>query len=276
MTVTCSDQTYVYEPCPQPLVLTGLRDGNHRVTIRVADRAGNATVYDRYWIVDTTGPSVDLPAPGSFFGDSAELAFTTDADAVAIGCAVDGGPPIDCAPPAFRSTGVAPGSHTLLITATDASATSGRRPAGAGISWRPRARPCPAGARARADAARDPGRGVRAAESAVDRLRRDARAAVRRLARRGPRLGQVRSVTFRSTLPLAGRLSASLRANGRTVATGHATLTRAGAFSVKLRTTAAGRRRLRRRGARLELRISHRPAGGRVVSVRASARSARR
>lgn len=253
-------------PCPQPLVLDDLPDGTHLLTVRAEDRARNASpALQRAFTVDTVGPAIEAASATRLQGDLAEVAFRPrEPDAVAFACALAGRPASACAPPAVVLRGVPAGPQRLAIVATDDVGNAGPQHV---LTWTqpPHATaPPPPRPRPRAPAVLLP-------RAARDRLLADVRAAVRRFARRGARLATARRLALSSTLPLAGALTATLRAGERRVAAGTIRLT-GGRFTVRIATTAQGRRLLRATRAPLELRARFTPAGGRATTVRASAR----
>ncbi len=192
-------------------------------------------------------------------------------------CTVDGRPEVACAPPHVDVGGLAPGEHALVIVGTDHLGNVGPPVT---VRWTqlasnaPLGPPDPLGPAAAPSGSPPPRAAPRATvlpAAARRRLLRDARATVRSLARRGPGLARVTTVTFASTLPLTGRVRTTLRRGSHTIGTGTLTLRRTGTFRLRVKLSAAGRRALRRAGGRLELRVGFTPGGGRATSVRASA-----
>ena len=280
VTLVCEEDGVPSGPCPATLVRSGLADGNHSQLVRGTDRAGNtALVADRYWIVDATGPAASPHGGDAFVGDTAQLQFNGESASDVYRCSVDARPQFVCAPPQVAVGGLSPGQHAMVIVGTDALGNVGPPVT---VRWTqlapnaPFVLPPPAPGALPRPAVTPSRQAAVLSAGATSRLRRDAAAAVRGFARRGRGLAGSASVTFRSTLALTGRLSATLRLGSRTVGKGTLTVRRRGAFGLRVKLTTAGRRALRRANGKLELRVAFTPSGGRQTTVRASATLRRR
>ncbi len=276
VTFVCRDSGVLVDPCPTPFARSGLADGSYGLRVAGTDRAGNAALEaDRYWIVDATGPAASVYGGDAFVGDTAQLQFNGESASDRWTCTVDDRPPVACAPPQADVGGLAPGEHTMAIVGTDDLGNVGAPVTLRWIQLAPNpplaAPPGPFPPPPPPAATVKPPAAVALSAAAVSRLRRDAAATVRRLARRGRGLARATTVTFASSVSPTGRLAATLRLGSRTIGSGRLTTTRAGSFRLRMRLTAAGRRALRGSARRLELRVSFRPSGGRVTNVRASA-----
>lgn len=109
--------------CTSPTTLTGLSVGAHTFAVRVANASGSMHALATWTITPTSSapPSVTiLSGPGrTTSSTSATFAFSA-ANASALACSVDAGAPAPCTSP-VSYTGIAPGSHTFVVTATSGS-----------------------------------------------------------------------------------------------------------------------------------------------------------
>lgn len=280
VTFACEESGVSIGPCPPTLARTGLEDGHYGLRVDAIDRAGNPAGASRYWVVDAHGPVARIYGGDVFAGDTAQLQFGGESPSDTWRCTVDARPAFACAPPQADVGGLAPGEHAMVIVGTDDLGNVGPPVT---VRWTqlapnpPFVLPAPPApvqpVQPPADSAP---RAIALSAAATTRLRRDTRTTVRGLARRGGRLARVKTVTFASKVPLPGRLRATLRLGSRTVGKASRTMKRAGSLRLRVKLTVAGRRALRRPGGRLELRVSFRPSGGRVTSVRAGATRRRR
>lgn len=107
--------------------LTSIPDGEHTITVRAFDVAGNVRSAAVTVIVDTTSPSVAITSPATgalFHSGSFQVTWTaTDAgsglDRVLV--SVDGGTPVplSAGTTSWNLTGLADGVHTITVTAYD-------------------------------------------------------------------------------------------------------------------------------------------------------------
>jgi hypothetical protein len=108
--------------CSSPVSFGGVADGPHTFQVRATDRAQNTDVASRTWTVDATAPLVTFvsgPADGSVSSDrSPAIAFDSNDPSAAFRCRVDGGGFDVCRSP-FSFWGLADGTHTLQVRATD-------------------------------------------------------------------------------------------------------------------------------------------------------------
>ena len=124
---SCSLDGGAFASCTSPKTYSGLADGNHTFRVHATDAAGNVGADDtRMWTVDTVPPNVAIttapPDPSS--STDAAFAFSVDEIGAAAACSLDGGAFTACASPATYS-GLADGSHTVRIHATDAAGNTG-------------------------------------------------------------------------------------------------------------------------------------------------------
>jgi outer membrane protein OmpA-like peptidoglycan-associated protein len=141
-TFTCSVDGSSYVTCTSPLALTGLADGNHTVSVKQSDAAGNVSVTPASvsWTVDTSVPAAPagLVAPSDSESSNASIPFTP-LHGLTYECSLDGGAYVACTTPAVF-TGLAVGPHTFKVRAVNAASTAGQ-PAIA--TWLVKATPTP-------------------------------------------------------------------------------------------------------------------------------------
>jgi len=124
-TLECELDGGGFENCTSPFSVSDLPDGSHSFRVRATDRAQNTDVATRTWTVDTTPPTVTIssgPAAGSTSSNrSPAFGFVSDEPDVSFGCRFLGsGVFRDCGSP-FTASGLADGSYTFQVKATDAA-----------------------------------------------------------------------------------------------------------------------------------------------------------
>jgi len=132
----CSLDGAAFAACPSPTSYSGLADGSHSFQVRAIDAAGNTdpTPAGRNWIVDTTPPETtisDGPADPTN-SISASFGFSSNEAGSSFQCSLDGADVAACASPQSYS-GLADGSHSFQVRATDAAGNTDPTPAGR--SW---------------------------------------------------------------------------------------------------------------------------------------------
>jgi hypothetical protein len=122
--------------CSSPKSYSSLAEGAHTFDVQATDAAGNAEAAAQTytWTVDTTAPDTSITAspadPSS--ASSADFSFTSTEGGSSFECRLDGGSFASCTIPASY-TGLADGSHTFRIRATD---TAGNTDASAAVyTW---------------------------------------------------------------------------------------------------------------------------------------------
>ena len=118
--------------CTSPESYAGLADGGHSFDVRAADAAGNvdATPATFSWTVDTAAPETTIvtapadPSPSS----APAFEFSSSEGGSTFECRLDGGAWTACTSPESLA-GLADGSHTFQVRATDASGTTDPTPA---------------------------------------------------------------------------------------------------------------------------------------------------
>ncbi|MDR7254832.1 Ca2+-binding RTX toxin-like protein [Nocardioides sp. BE266] len=125
-TVQCRLDGGAWAGCSSPETRAGLAEGTHVLEVRATDPAGNVSdIVSATWRVDTTAPVVTITSgpTGSITTASATLGFTVSESADTF-CRVDAGPFAPCTSP-HAFTGLADGTRTLQIRATDAAGNTG-------------------------------------------------------------------------------------------------------------------------------------------------------
>jgi hypothetical protein len=121
VTVTCQLDSGAAGACTSPKSYTGLADGSHTFTLRGTNSAGTTTTDAYTWTVDATPPSVSITsAPAAITNaTTAQFQFTVTG-ATTVTCQLDTGTPAACTSP-WSYTGLADGSHTFALVASDAA-----------------------------------------------------------------------------------------------------------------------------------------------------------
>ena len=123
----------VWEACTSPQPYTGLADGSHTFEVKATNTRGNTdpTPASWTWLIDTTSPNTTIDTGPTDPSNSADAEFTFSADEPGtFECRLDGGAWATCASPK-NYTGLADGSHTFEVKATDAANNPDLSPA----SW---------------------------------------------------------------------------------------------------------------------------------------------
>jgi len=141
------DNTVVQEwaACTSPKSYSNLSPGNYRFDVQATDPAGNVTPYfaGRQWYIeegtdpqppppppDTTAPetSIDSGPSGTVKQDSATFSFSSSEANSTFECKLDSAGFSACSSPK-NYTGLAKGSHTFKVRATDAAGNTDASPA---------------------------------------------------------------------------------------------------------------------------------------------------
>ncbi len=125
-TVTCSLDSASAVACSSPWTTSGLTTGAHTLVISVSGAGGSGSA-SASWTV--ASPAVGAPIvtitsgpPASTNATTATVAFTVDDPLATVTCSLDGGAASACTTP-WSTTGLAPGTHSVLVLATNASGT---------------------------------------------------------------------------------------------------------------------------------------------------------
>jgi Big-like domain-containing protein len=126
-TLACTLDGAALSSCAPPtIILSSLGNGSHTFTVRGVDAVGNSSSpITRHWTVDTAPPLLTLsggPAQGSSTNQNGAT-FTIGTNEGTLSCALDG-VATSCAPPSKGLSGLADGSHTFGISATDTAGNS--------------------------------------------------------------------------------------------------------------------------------------------------------
>ncbi|WP_253910537.1 Ig-like domain-containing protein [Pyxidicoccus fallax] len=128
----CSLDGAAYVACTDPRTFTGLAEGNHTLSVRARDTAGNvdATPATYAWTIDSTVPDTTIVSgpSGVTASTSATFDFSSPESPVTYECSLDGATFAACTDPQ-TFTGLAQGSHTLAVRARDAAGNVDPTPA---------------------------------------------------------------------------------------------------------------------------------------------------
>jgi plastocyanin len=123
-TFECSLDGATFAPCTSPQSFSGLAAGAHAFEVRATDALGNldTTPASAGWTIDTTAPETTLNSgPTGTVGQvTAAFAFSASEPGSTFACALDGAPFGPCTSPQSY-TGLAEGTHTFQVRATDAA-----------------------------------------------------------------------------------------------------------------------------------------------------------
>ncbi|MGB9376530.1 MAG: HD domain-containing phosphohydrolase [Mycobacteriales bacterium] len=117
----CSVDGSAATTCVSPLVLNGLADGAHAVSVYAVDASGNVgAAIQTSFTVDAAAPVVTITSspPSTITVNSASVSFTVDDPSASTLCSLDGAPATACTSP-ISFSGLADGSHTVAIHAVD-------------------------------------------------------------------------------------------------------------------------------------------------------------
>ena len=138
-TFLCSLDGAGYSACSgSPVQLTGLAEGSHTFRVKASDGAGNESDAGSVtWVVDTTAPAAptltrDAPASSPTRSTSVSISYSGETGAE-FSCSLDGGAWRLCETSPEDLDGLAEGTHTLRVRATDAAGNTGDA---ASVTWR--------------------------------------------------------------------------------------------------------------------------------------------
>jgi hypothetical protein len=130
----CALDGAAFAACTSPQAYSGLADGSHTFSVRAGDVAGNTGSATSYtWMIDSAGPTatiVQRPSPLSR-NSAPSFTFSASETGSTFACALDGAPFVACTSPKTYS-GVADGSHTFAVRATDPAGNTG---ATTSVTW---------------------------------------------------------------------------------------------------------------------------------------------
>src|SRR5207245_1102106 len=112
--------------CTSPTSYTGLAAGSHTFTVTATDPAGNTGTASSTWTIDTSAPTVTITAqpanPTSSPDETLNVDTSDNSGSLTLVCKLDG-VTVTCSNPSTL-TGLADGTHTYTVTATDAAGNS--------------------------------------------------------------------------------------------------------------------------------------------------------
>ena len=131
-TFACSLDGGEFEPCASGVEYTGLAEGSHTFEVRATGRAGNTApaTASHTWTIDTTAPETTIDdGPASPTNNtSAAFEFSATESEASFECSLDGSGFASCTTPR-EYTGLAEGSHTVEVRATDRARNTDPTPA---------------------------------------------------------------------------------------------------------------------------------------------------
>src|SRR5439155_1442549 len=131
-TFACQLDASAFAPCVSPQSYSGLADGSHTFQVRATDAAGNTdpTPTSHSRTVDTTAPDTTITAapPAVSNSSSASFSFTATEAGGSFACQLRASAFALCVSPQSYS-GLANGSHTFQVRATDPAGNTDPTPA---------------------------------------------------------------------------------------------------------------------------------------------------
>jgi hypothetical protein len=131
-TFACSLDGAAFSACTNPQGYYTLADGSHTLQVQASDALGNtdASPASYSWTVDLIAPETTITSkPSGLTTDtSASLSFTSSETGSTFQCGLDNATYAACTSPQTYS-GLAQGSHTFSVIATDAAGNSDASPA---------------------------------------------------------------------------------------------------------------------------------------------------
>jgi hypothetical protein len=122
----CSLDGADFASCSSPQGYSGLVEGSHTFQLKATDGAGNMSTTSYTWTVDTTAPSTTITSKPPNPSNSAAASFSfTASETASFECSLDGAAFASCSSPKGYS-GLADGSHTFRVRATDQAGNTGQ------------------------------------------------------------------------------------------------------------------------------------------------------
>jgi len=131
-TFECRLDGAAFSACSSPKTYTGLAEGSHTFEVRATDASGNTdeTPAARAWTVDTTPPDTTITSgpSGTVSSTNATFGFGSTEAGASFACRLDGGGFASCVSPKTYG-GLADGTHTFTVAASDAASNTDPTPA---------------------------------------------------------------------------------------------------------------------------------------------------
>jgi hypothetical protein len=132
-TFQCSLDGAIFAACASGDAVTGLATGSHTFVVRAVDAVGNQdpTASSRTWTVDATPPDTSIdsgPADGASTSDTTAIYGFSSEAAATFECSLDGAAFAACTSPKAVA-GLATGTHTFAVRATDSHGNVDATPA---------------------------------------------------------------------------------------------------------------------------------------------------
>jgi Bacterial Ig domain/Right handed beta helix region/Bacterial Ig-like domain len=135
-TFACRVDTGAYAACASPWTTPALSAGDHSISVRATDSAGNTetTPATQSFTIDTTAPTTTITSapPAQTDSGDASVAFTVNETGATSDCRLDGGAWSPCTSP-FGATGLKAGTHTVGVRSVDVAGNV--ESPGASASW---------------------------------------------------------------------------------------------------------------------------------------------
>ncbi len=126
-TIQCRADNGPLSSCTTSFTSAALADGNHTLSVRVADGAGNFSVTStNQFAIDTQAPTVTINTepPANTNDNTATITFTTAGNPATTECQVDNGAFATCSG-SFTSAALVDGPHTITVRVRDAATNEG-------------------------------------------------------------------------------------------------------------------------------------------------------
>ncbi len=123
----CKLDAGVFAPCTSPKTFTGVPAGAHTFTVKATDPAGNPSAETSYgWTIDVVAPTTTFSLKPADPSNSASpsFSFTANETVSHFSCKLDAEAFAPCSSPKSYA-GLAEGSHTFVVRATDEAANTG-------------------------------------------------------------------------------------------------------------------------------------------------------
>ncbi len=124
-TTRCRINGGSYAACTSPVTFSNLLDGAHAFDLKATANGKTVAIPTYHWSVDTAAPLVTITSGPAGLTNQRSATFDFAAsDTGTTTCALDGAAPVACSSPASYS-GLADGSHSLVVRVTDAAGNVG-------------------------------------------------------------------------------------------------------------------------------------------------------